>query len=61
LVKITPETSLKVTVAQWVTPDGTSISHGGLTPDVVVERTLTDVEAGRDPQLDRAVEILLGM
>lgn len=57
LIKITPETSLKVTVAQWVTPDGTSISHGGLTPDIVVERTRNDIEAGRDPQLDRAVEL----
>jgi carboxyl-terminal processing protease len=58
LIKITPETSLKVTVAEWLTPDGTSISDGGLEPDVVVERTLADFEAGRDPQMDTAVQLL---
>ncbi|MCI0620017.1 S41 family peptidase [Candidatus Wolfebacteria bacterium] len=59
LIKITPETSLKVTVAEWLTPDGQSISDGGLEPDVVVERTLDDVEQGRDPQMDMAVRLLL--
>lgn len=58
LVKITPETSLKVTVARWITPNGTSISDGGLKPDVAVDITAEDVEAGKDPQLDRAVEVL---
>lgn len=50
--------SLKVTVARWLTPSGRSISDGGLTPDIVVERTREDVEAGRDPQMDRALEYL---
>ena len=58
LINITSDTSLKVTVARWLTPDGNSISNKGITPDVVVERTATDVEAGLDPQLERAVEIL---
>ncbi len=59
LVDITQDTSLKVTIARWLTPNGTSISDGGLTPDVEVEMTREDVEAGLDPHLDRAVEILL--
>lgn len=50
--------SLKVTVARWLTPDGISISDGGLTPDIVVERTREDIEAGKDPQLERAIEFL---
>lgn len=58
LVDITPETSLKVTVARWLTPEGVSISKGGLTPDVVVEMTQEDRDAGRDPQLQRAIEIV---
>jgi carboxyl-terminal processing protease len=58
LVKITPETSLKVTIARWLTPKGHSISAEGLTPDVVVERTSDDIEKGRDPQMDKAVELL---
>lgn len=60
LVKITPETSLKVTVARWLTPQGHSISDGGLTPDVEVEITQEDIDAGVDPQLQKAVEVVKG-
>lgn len=52
------EASLKITVARWLTPSGRSISDGGLTPDIEVDRTADDVTAGVDPQLDRAVEFL---
>lgn len=58
LVKITPETSLKVTVAKWLTPLGNSISNGGLTPDIMVKFTADDVAKGKDPQLERAVKFL---
>ncbi len=59
LVKITTDSSLKVTIARWLTPNGQSISAGGLKPDVPVEITEADAKAGRDPQLSKAVEILL--
>lgn len=52
------EGSLKVTVARWLTPSGRSISDGGLTPDIIVERTREDVQAGKDPQRDRAIQFL---
>ncbi len=58
LVPVTDDTSLKVTVAQWLTPNGRSISDGGLTPDLEVDRTIEDIEAERDPQLDAALEYL---
>jgi carboxyl-terminal processing protease len=58
LVKLTPETSLKVTVARWFTPNGVSISDGGLAPDVEIKLTLEDIEKKRDPQMDRAIELL---
>ncbi len=58
LVDITPTTSLKVTVARWFTPDGVSISKQGITPKYIVERTQADYDAGKDPQLDKAIEIL---
>ena len=61
LIKITPDTSLKVTIARWLTPDGTSISKSGIVPDVEVKNTKEDIEAGRDPQKEKAVEILLNM
>ncbi len=59
LVDITSDTSFKVTVARWLTPNGVSISDGGITPDFEVSYTIEDREEGRDPQLDKAVEILL--
>ncbi len=50
--------SLKVTVARWLTPAGRSISDGGLTPDIKVDRTQDDAKAGKDPQMERAIQFL---
>ncbi len=58
LVPITSDTSLKVTVARWLTPDGVSISQHGIVPSIAVERTQADIQAGKDPQLDRAIKFL---
>jgi carboxyl-terminal processing protease len=58
LLRITSDTSLKVTVAQWLTPNGTSISDGGLTPDYEVSFTADDVKGNIDPQMEKALEIL---
>lgn len=52
--------AVRVTVARWLTPNGRTIQGVGITPDVVVVRTADDVTAGRDPQLDAAVKLLLG-
>ena len=60
LVNLPSGSSLKVTIARWLTPNGRSISNGGLTPDVAVARTIEDREASRDPQLDAAIEVLHG-
>ncbi|TSC53352.1 MAG: hypothetical protein LiPW39_315 [Parcubacteria group bacterium LiPW_39] len=51
-------TSLKITVAKWLTPSGHSIMEEGLEPDVKVELTKEDIENNRDPQLDKALEML---
>lgn len=51
--------AIRVTIARWLTPDGNQINKVGLTPDVVVEYTQEDADAGIDPQLDKAVEIIL--
>ncbi len=58
LIDITSETSLKVTVARWLTPNGMSISEHGIEPKFPVKYTSADREAGKDPQLDKAIEIL---
>ncbi len=58
LVQLTPDTSLKVTIAKWLTPKGHSISKLGITPDYVVPMTEADIKAQKDPQMDKAVELL---
>jgi len=58
VVDVTPDTILKITVAKWLTPDGTSISEKGLTPDYPVAITQKDLDAKIDPQMDKAVQLL---
>jgi carboxyl-terminal processing protease len=59
LVDITPETSLKVTIAKWLTPNGLSISNQGLVPDIEVKLDEEKFKKdGTDTQLLKAIEIL---
>lgn len=51
--------AVKVTIARWLTPKGRQIHEVGLTPDFVVELTEEDYEAGLDPQLDKAIDLLV--
>jgi len=60
LVSLDEGTALKVTVARWLTPDGTSISEGGLTPDIIIRRTIEQRQNDEDPQLKAAVDYLAG-
>ena len=53
--------AVRVTIAKWLTPKSRTIDKIGLDPDVVVEITADDINAGRDPQLDKAVEVLQQM
>ncbi|MDP2936117.1 MAG: S41 family peptidase [Dehalococcoidia bacterium] len=50
--------ALYVTFARWLTPKGRLIEGKGLLPDIEVPQTEDDRQAGRDPQLDRALEYL---
>ena len=59
LLKITSDTSLKLTVAHWKTPLGHVISKEGLKPAFEVTMTEEDRTAGKDLQLEKAVEVLL--
>jgi carboxyl-terminal processing protease len=61
LVPITSDTSLKVTIARWLTPKGHNLSAGGLKPDYEVKVTEKDLTDKKDPQLDKALELLAGM
>ncbi|MEA3452802.1 MAG: S41 family peptidase [Patescibacteria group bacterium] len=49
---------LKITVANWLTPNGKLIDQVGLEPDIVIEMTEEDYEEDRDPQLEKAIETL---
>ncbi len=59
VIPITEDTSLKVTIARWLTPKGVSISDNGIMPDIVVPISEEDIKAKKDPQLDRAIQELL--
>ncbi len=50
--------NLKITVANWLTPKGDLITDKGLEPDIKVEMTEEDYQEERDPQLDKAIEII---
>ena len=49
---------VRVTSARWLTPNGRTIHELGVEPDVIIELTEEDFEAERDPQLDKAIELL---
>ncbi|HSE56814.1 MAG TPA: S41 family peptidase, partial [Candidatus Paceibacterota bacterium] len=58
LIKLTKDTSLKLTIAKWYTPNGVSISDQGLMPSMVVSQVKDD--ANVDEQLEAAVKFVAG-
>jgi carboxyl-terminal processing protease len=58
LEKLKDGSSIKITVAKWLTPTGFCISEEGITPDVEVEMTSEDIDEICDPQLEKAIELL---
>lgn len=60
LISVGKDTSVKITVARWLTPAGHQINTIGITPDIEVNLTKDDVDNKRDPQLDKALEVLKG-
>jgi carboxyl-terminal processing protease len=53
--------AVRITIAKWLTPNENTIHQLGLTPEHEVEMTVEDRQADLDPQLDKAVEVLLQM
>lgn len=58
VIELPGGSSLRVTVARWVTPNGRDIGKEGIMPDIVVERTPEQMKAEVDPQLERALQVL---
>jgi carboxyl-terminal processing protease len=50
--------SLKLTIAKWLTPKGRSISEHGITPDIVVEAPDPASASTDDPQMTKALDLL---
>ena len=46
-------------LAFWTAESGWSVENEGVPPDIEVEQTPADVIAGRDPQLTKAIEVVM--
>jgi carboxyl-terminal processing protease len=51
--------SIRITTAKWLTPNGKDLGSEGVMPDIVVERTREEIQNKVDPQLDAAIEWLV--
>lgn len=61
LISLPGNSSVKITVAKWLTPNGDYIMEKGINPDVDIDLTADDLKNNLDPQLDKAIEIITGM
>lgn len=50
--------AIRVTIAHWLTPNKRQIDKQGLTPEIEVKLTDTDIQAKKDSQLDKAIEVI---
>jgi carboxyl-terminal processing protease len=58
LIEISKGASLKITVARWLGPDDIQIPLEGIKPDHEVKVTEEDIQEARDPQKEKALELL---
>ncbi len=58
LFDLSDNSSLKLTIAKWLTPQGRAIDKKGIKPDIEVGLSSDDYDNDRDPQKDKAFEIL---
>ncbi|MFA5029239.1 MAG: S41 family peptidase [Patescibacteria group bacterium] len=58
LTNLSDGSSIKLTIAKWFTPSGRSIEEAGIEPDIKIELSDEDYNNNRDPQLDKALEML---
>ena len=58
IIPLPNETGLNLTIAKYLTPNGTDINKKGITPDIEVNFTMEDVKKQNDVQLNTAKSIL---
>jgi len=56
LLTLNDGSSMRITIAKWLTPNGTSIHDVGLKPDIEVEITEENINNQQDSQLEKALE-----
>jgi carboxyl-terminal processing protease len=59
LQSLSDGSKIKLTIANWILSDGTIIEEQGLKPDFEVELKEEDLENKKDPQLEKAIEVIL--
>lgn len=59
LRELTDGSNIKVTVANWLLPKGSTIEGNGIKPDIEIKITEDQIKKGEDPQLKRAIEEVL--
>ncbi|MEJ0020996.1 MAG: S41 family peptidase [Candidatus Doudnabacteria bacterium] len=58
LQELPGNSEIKITVAKWYTPKGRGINKVGLDPDINVVLTPADATNNKDPQMDKALQLL---
>lgn len=59
LEKLQDGSSVKVTVAKWLTPNGVNINKEGITPDYTIEVSAEQFDKGEDPQIEGAAYFMI--
>jgi len=60
LLPLADGTLLKVTIKRWYTPSGANVNKDGIKPDIEAGLTQADLDAGKDPQLEAALQAVNG-
>jgi carboxyl-terminal processing protease len=58
LTKLSDGSSIKLTIAKWLTPNDRAIDQEGIKPDIEIKISDEEYNNNKDPQLDKAIELL---
>ena len=58
IIPLPNSTGLNLTIAKYLTPNGSDINEKGITPDYVVKMSEQDFRHHRDPQMKKAEKVL---
>lgn len=61
IIPLPNSTGLNLTIAKYLTPNGSDINKKGIVPDYIVKYTEQDFKAHKDPQKEKAEKILATM